>query len=60
MPRVFYKSHYFTFHAHVLNHLEYLDKQGSLFTGTKKLGCSRHKRRPISSRRPESGGLCSA
>ena len=38
MPRVFYKSHYFTFHAHVLNHLEYLDKQGSLFTGTKEIG----------------------
>lgn len=38
MPRVFYKSHYFTNHGHVLNHLEYLEEQGALFTGTKEIG----------------------
>lgn len=38
MPRAFYKSHYFTNHGHVLNHLEYLEEQGALFTGIKEIG----------------------
>lgn len=37
MLRVFFKSGFFKNNAHALRHLEYLDKQGALFDGTKEV-----------------------
>ena len=37
MLRVFFKSHFFKSNAHVMRHLEYLNKQGPLFNGGREV-----------------------
>ena len=43
MLRVFFKSAFFKSAAHVQRHLEYLDKQGPLFDGTREVNVTKAK-----------------